>query len=180
MCYYFFKDNDEQSRLTPALAVILHQLFGLRRDLIHPCALSAWRAIGDRISEEATQMWRKLEDLKDIDSDGRGPRVICVIDALDECRDNDRRQLIEFLCRLHANRSARTRDHAILKIIVTSRPYDNVERWFSGVSQQFPHIRLRGEDENDSINDEINLVIRHSVHKLAQEFNLSQRTKDPF
>ncbi|KAK5079904.1 hypothetical protein LTR70_005635 [Exophiala xenobiotica] len=178
VCYYFFKDNDEQSRLAPALAAILHQLFGLRRDLIQPCALSAWCATGDRISEEATQMWRILEDLKDTDPESRGPLVICVIDALDECRDNDRRQLIEFLCRLHANRSARTQDHAILKIMVTSRPYDSVERWFSGVSRQFPQIRLRGEDENDPINNEINLVIQHNVHRLAQEYNLMQGTKD--
>jgi len=178
VCYYFFKDNDEQSRLAPALAAILHQLFGVRRDLIQPCAIPAWRATGDRISEEATQMWRILEDLKDTNPDGRGSRVICVIDALDECRDTDRRQLIEFLCRLHVDRAARIQGHAILKVIVTSRPYDNVERWFSGVSRQFPQIRLRGEDENDPINNEINLLIRDSVPRLAQEFNLSQGTED--
>lgn len=123
-------------------------------------------------------MWRILEGLKDTGSDGRRPIVICVIDALDECRDNDRRQLINFLCRLHANSSARTQDHAVLKFIVTSRPYDNVERCFSNVSQHFPQIRLRGEDENESINTEIDLVVRHSVDRLAQNFNLSERTEN--
>ena len=178
VCYYFFKDNDEQSRLPPALAAILHQFFGLRRDLIEPCALPAWSATGDKISEEATQMWRILEGLRDTGSDDRRPIVICVIDALDECRDNDRRQLINFLCRLHANSSARSQNHAVLKFVVTSRPYNNVERWFSNVSQHFPQIQLRGEDEDESINNEINLVIKHHVHDLVQRFNLSERSKD--
>ena len=105
------------------------------------------------------------------------PLVILVMDALDECRDGDRRQLIDLLCRLHADSLKRASKQVALKILVTSRPYESVERWFCDASQQFTNIHLRGEDENDSINREINLVVQHCVHLLVQQFNLSQEAQ---
>jgi cobyrinic acid a,c-diamide synthase len=34
-----------------------------------------------------------------------------------------------------------------LKFIVTSRPYDDIQTHFQPVTESFPHIHLRGEEE---------------------------------
>ena len=97
--------------------------------------------------------------------------VVCIFDALDECLDSDRRQLIEILCDLQQNIGCDTGTSTV-KALVTSRPYDNVQRWFERTIAQWPNIRLRGEDENDKIHREINLVIDQHVQDLATEFDL--------
>lgn len=60
-----------------------------------------------------------------------------------------------------------------LKILVTSRPYDSVQRCFEPTSTRWPVIRLRGEDKNDQIHQEINLVIDQRIRDVAKEFCLS-------
>ncbi|KAE8449349.1 hypothetical protein EG329_008250 [Mollisiaceae sp. DMI_Dod_QoI] len=59
-----------------------------------------------------------------------------------------------------------------LLIIVTSRPYENIDRRFKSLTNAIPTIRLRGEEESKAIAEEINLVIQALVPDLAVELDL--------
>lgn len=168
-CYYFFKDNDKQNQWAPALCALLHQLFSNQPHLLKH-AISAWKKTGNMIREEIETMWSIL--LTATTDDTASP-VVCVLDALDECRDEDRKTLVTRLC-YFLEESETTAKRANLKFLVTSRPYDNVERWFENLIFRLPQLRLRGEDENDLIRHEIDLVIDVRLRNLSAEFNLSK------
>lgn len=172
ICHFFFKDNGEQDSLAPAMCAILHQLFAQQPQLLRH-AISAWHRDGSRLQYETQELWRILTACA---ADPDASPIICVFDALDECRDTDRRLLIDKLCETQRNPSDRFQQN--LKILVTSRPYDNVQRWFAPTTAQWPQIRLRGEDENDQIHQEINLVIERQVQDLVTEFAMSLADKE--
>lgn len=167
VCYFFFKDNEEQDDLATALSALSHQSFSQRRDLLRH-ALQARGRNGPALKRESREMWRIL---KTSAAYPNAQPVICVLDALDECKDTDRRHLIELLCDLQAS-TRHTPCAGSLKVIVTSRPYDNVQRWSERTTSTWPHICLRGEDENDENHKGINLAIEQRIQELAQEFDL--------
>jgi hypothetical protein len=90
-----------------------------------------------------------------------------VLDALDECREDDRRTLITLLCDFH-QRACTIASENVLKFLVTSRPYDScpalVRADRVGAAAD---STSGGEDENDKIHEEINLVIEQRVNELA-------------
>jgi hypothetical protein len=101
--------------------------------------------------------------------------VICVLDALDECRPSDRQIFIAMLSNFYIQTSAAAttkRSPSRFKILVTSRLYDNIEIEFLRGLENLPIIRLRGEEENDQISDEIDTVIRMQVDRLARDLLL--------
>jgi hypothetical protein len=65
-----------------------------------------------------------------------------------------------------------------LKFLVTSRPYDDMQAEFQKTLNNLPTIRLRGEEENDQIHQEIDLVIRMRVAQLVTDLKLDGHTKD--
>ncbi|ERF72616.1 hypothetical protein EPUS_05670 [Endocarpon pusillum Z07020] len=168
VCYFFFKDNERQNNLNTALCAVLHQLFDHQPSLLRH-ALPAWDKVQDKIQQESEEMWRIL--LAAAADPSAGP-IVCVLDALDECQDKDRQQLIAKLCDFY-QRSSPALSGGRLKFLVTSRPYDNVQRWFEENTSHLPQIRLRGEDKNDQIHEEINLVMDRQIDSLATEFRLS-------
>lgn len=169
MCYFFFKDNDEQDHLNTALSALLHQLFAHQPHLIRH-GLPAWERNGKNITKEVDEMWRILEDAT---GDADCHDVTCILDALDECRDQDQRDLIHHLTRFYTQQlSSSTRTSGRLKFLVTSRPYDDIQARFQAIPPNLPTIRLRGEDRNDDIRREIDSVVRARVASLVSEFQL--------
>lgn len=175
-CYYFFKDNGQQDRLAPALCAVLHQLLSDQPQLMKH-AIPAWEKNGDKVQGEVAILWQILLDAV---ADDHARDAICILDALDECRSEDRQDLITRLCYFHEQspKSARSAHSATLKFLVTSRPYDNVQRWFEQTIHRLPQVRLRGEDENDCIRSEIDMVIDQRLAELAIEFHLSKQHQD--
>ncbi|KAI4283448.1 MAG: hypothetical protein L6R38_002131 [Xanthoria sp. 2 TBL-2021] len=104
-------------------------------------------------------------------------RTICVLDALDECGDNDRKRLIAMLADFSRNRSTDP-SRGRVKFLVTSRPYEWIQTQFQETLDSWPSIRLRGEEENDQIRQEIDLVIQDQVEKLASDLKLGASTKE--
>ncbi|THX83522.1 hypothetical protein D6D04_02950, partial [Aureobasidium pullulans] len=98
------------------------------------------------------------------------------LDALDECRDRDRSDLIAKLARFHEDAASQGSRQSWLKFIVTSRPYDDIQRGFDQIPPSLPAIRLRGEQQNDQIRAEINRVINVRVSHLATELGLREST----
>ncbi|KAF6805606.1 Ankyrin repeat domain-containing protein 50-like protein 3 [Colletotrichum sojae] len=59
----------------------------------------------------------------------------------------------------------------ILKFLVTSRPYQDIESVFRNIPPHLPSIRLAGEESNSDIGKEISLVIKEELHLVMDEVN---------
>ena len=171
-CYFFFKDNEIQDSLTTALCALLHQLFTQQPHLTKH-AMPAWEKNGGMIRKEANELWRILCNAS---NDTEAKPIVCILDALDECREADRQRLITLLCEFYDQASETLSTTCWLKFMVTSRPYEDIQNGFVKVSRSLPSIRLRGEDENDQIRTEIDLVIRQQVAELSESLNLQPAT----
>lgn len=175
VCYFFFKNNEEQDNLATALCALLHQLFCHQPWLIQ-YAIPAWERTGERLVKGVAELWWTLVAAA---RNHEAHDVTCVLDALDECRLSDRRWLIEMLSKFYTQTSAAspTTRRGRLKFLVTSRPYDDIQAEFQRIPNDLPTIRLRGEEENEQIHQEIDLVIRMRVGKLATDLKLDGQTK---
>ncbi|KAJ6041392.1 uncharacterized protein N7446_010721 [Penicillium canescens] len=172
ICYFFFKDNHEQNHLALALCSVLHQLFSQRPQLLRH-AIPSWEKNGEKLRQEVDELWRIFTTA--VLSDEL-QKTICIFDALDECREIDQNRLIEKLQSFH--RLSRPRTPANwLKFLVTSRPYDDIQNSFRAITDSFPHLHLKGEEENDQIHQEIDLVVKMRVKELAEGVALSQDTQ---
>ena len=103
--------------------------------------------------------------------------VICMLDALDECKFDSRRELIERVSKFYHSPSERHSRQSCLKLLITSRPYDEIERPLHNLISQFPHIHIAGEEENNKIGAEIDLVCRSYISSLSAELKLGQDVK---
>ncbi|KAK2779620.1 Vegetative incompatibility protein HET-E-1-like protein 16 [Colletotrichum kahawae] len=56
VCYFFFKDNEEQNRVAIALCALLHQLFGSQPQLLRH-AMDAYYKNGDNLQNEVAELW---------------------------------------------------------------------------------------------------------------------------
>ncbi|KAF4548471.1 Ankyrin repeat-containing protein 24 [Elsinoe fawcettii] len=175
ICHFFFKDNDNQNSLAVALCSVLHQLFEHEPELLRH-VIEPWRKDKAMLVHKVDILWSVLLAAC---SDLSAPTVICVFDALDECRNtelsHDRIRFVRLLTAFH--QSGRSRSLSRLKILVTSRPYQEIEEEFAEVVDRLPELRLRGEDQNDQIHAEINLVIDARLAQLAKKRRLQVKTR---
>ncbi|KAL1855493.1 hypothetical protein Plec18167_007085 [Paecilomyces lecythidis] len=178
VCYFFFKDNDNQRNLETALCAILHQVFDQQPQLLRH-ALPYWTKNGSIILQEVDQLWNILLAAA---SDPASPATtICVLDALDECHEVDQDRLIRKLNEFYHSIGSSSQGSR-LKVLITSRPYSRITEGFRSTTNCFPHLHLRGEMQNDQIHKEINLVIKFRMKELAMALSLpydvAQRTEE--
>jgi ankyrin repeat protein len=167
-CFFFFKDdNDKQKSVSTALSALLHQLFRQRRFLIKH-ALDDYKVEGEKLFQSFHKLWGILTKAA---SDPKAGQVICVLDALDECAESGRYQLIDAFNTFYQQSGSANKPQ--LRFIVTSRPYLDIERRFTVLISSFPTIRLQGEHESDIISGEIDIVIRWRVSQLQSELKLN-------
>ncbi|KAH7115345.1 hypothetical protein B0J13DRAFT_590472 [Dactylonectria estremocensis] len=152
ICYFFFKDQD-QNTVRQALCALLHQLFSQKPSLIEH-AMTQFREDGPGLINSTASL-RKV--LRNAIKDPRAGPVIIVLDALDECAES------EFA--------------GLLKYLLTCRPYDQVVSKFRGLLDAFPNIRIPGEEESETISQEVNHVIMHRVNQLSEKKRLSHDIK---
>ncbi|KAJ6047297.1 uncharacterized protein N7446_007574 [Penicillium canescens] len=168
ICYFFFKDNDEQNHLSAALCSVLHQLFSQRPHLLR-YAIPPWEKNGQKIRQEVDELWRIFVTATSVDVSSK---TICIFDALDECRDIDQNRLIEKL-QFFNGQPCSLPQNTCLKFLVTSRPYAHIQNRFQVITGSFPHLNLKGEEKNDQIHKEIDLVVKMRVKELAETASLS-------
>ncbi|KAJ5186449.1 hypothetical protein N7449_011213 [Penicillium cf. viridicatum] len=168
ICFFFFKDNDNQNRLDIALCSVIHQLFSKRPRLL-PYAIPSWEKNKEKLQQEADELWRIFTAATSADI---SHKTICIFDALDECCEKDQGRLIEKLQSFYHQTTSLTAD-TCLKFLVTSRPYDHIQDNFRATTDSFPQVHIKGEEENDRIHEEIDLVIRIRVRELAKTVPLS-------
>jgi hypothetical protein len=171
-----FIHNEEQDNLAKALCALLHQLLSQKPWLIQ-YVIPTWEKTGNKLTKKMPELWSILLATA---RDDQVPDVKCVLDALDECRLPDRRLLIDMLANFYTKvpRSPSRTRKGRLKLIVTSRPYDDIQAEFQRIPNNLPTIRLRGEEDNIQIHQEIDLVIRRRVAQLTTDLKLDSHAKD--
>ena len=166
VCYFFFKDGQEQRMSgANALSAILHQLFG--NTALISYALPSAKNYGKKLRDAFSDLW---EILMRCAQDSEAGDIICIIDALDECEENSRYQLLEKLAdfsKIQAQESP-----CKLRFLVTSRPYDDLEWRFQDISTFSTYLRLDGDEKSQMIGEEINLVIDHEMPRIAKGFSV--------
>jgi hypothetical protein len=170
-CYFFFKDDfDDQKSAAGALCCLLWQLFKERPALLQDSLLKQFGEDGDRLLNSFRDLWHILVS---VSNNHESSQIVCVLDALDECGEHDRRLLTQTLNDFYLKKGTKTK----LKFLVTSRPYVNIEQNFHGLQTELPTIRLRGEDqsESDKIAREIDLVIEARITPLCRKLQLGEQ-----
>lgn len=172
VCYFFFMDGQEQrSRGTDALSAILHQLF--ENTALINCALPIYGRYGGKLRDAFSQLW---EILAESAKDSHAGEIVCVLDALDECEEVARNQLIEKLIHFCSQESCQ-KSSSNLKFLVTSRPYDDLQQKFQRLSDVSTYIRFDGDEKSQRIGQEINLVIDAKIPHLTGGFNEEDRKR---
>lgn len=93
-----------------------------------------------------------------------GP-IIIVLDALDECLEIECENLIHNIA-------------SQLRILLTSRPYDQIVDKFHAFTKWIPFVRVPGEQKPDIISEGINHVIRFKTEQFANENELQPSVKE--
>lgn len=165
--YYFFKDTSpEQRSAARAVSTILHQLLAARPQLIR-YALPSYREIGAALSQTFPKLWSIFSAAV---ADPSAGDVICVLDALDECDEQDQQILTQAIQHILSSASR-------VKILITSRPYFEIRYWFHELLDASSNIELAGNDESASIKQEIDLVIKHRVKEVARRSCLQPKVE---
>lgn len=173
LCYFFFKDGD-QNTMRQALCALLHQLFSQKGSLVKH-ALEQYHKNGKGLIHSTTSLWRVLFDA--VQDEEAGP-VIIVLDALDECLEIECEDLISNIARQFHNNRHSSSGQSNLRILLTSRPYDQIVDKFHAATKWIPFVRIPGEQKSDMISEEINHVIRFKTEQFADEHELQPNVKD--
>lgn len=167
VCYFFFKDDfDDQKSSLAALCTLLHQLFVLNRHLLTDTILEKYGAHGNKLVESFAELWKVFI------AAASHQETVCVLDALDECRDADRKQLIDVITGPQVGS---------LKFLLTSRPYEHIRREVSyRINGEMSLIHLQGDcgDTADAIVQEIQLVVESRINETAKSFRLLSEEHD--
>jgi len=164
ICYFFFKDGqDGRNESHHAIAALLHCLFSsnLAEDLIKYAELS-YSNHGNKLSSMFTELWSILMKVV---ADPDAGEIVCLIDALDECRVDSRNVFLRTLIDFYEYERIASTKTTRLKFIITSRPYSDIYDEFSQLAQTSTYIHCSGEDESEKISQEIDLVIAVRVPK---------------
>ena len=165
VCYFFFKDdNDEQKSATFALCALLHQLF-LRRPLLIEHAKREFTSIGQTLVREFYALW---EVFTATITSPACQNVFIIIDGLDECDSSTRRKFMEVLIRFYTKLDQQSTVNNCIKTIITSRPYRSIEQHF----HNSPTIRIKTEDDISTIENDIQLVVKAKINELKSFWKL--------
>lgn len=168
-CYFFFKDdNVDQKDIANAVSALLHQILRLcTSSAVHKKAIEVFKPLGTGMSKNFHVLWALLLDIGKMLEAGS---IICVLDALDECESADRGTFIDCVNKLYSKAEV---ERGQLEFFVTSRPYIDIETRF-----QDSTIRLAGEDETESIQQEIDLVIKARIPQIARQLRLNPQMQE--
>ncbi|EGX53861.1 hypothetical protein AOL_s00004g520 [Orbilia oligospora ATCC 24927] len=179
ICYFFFKEDlEEQKKATTALSSILFQLFTANRSLICDKILDRYEIVEESFSSSFHELWRAF-----LIAASNADKIVCVLDALDECNSSDKSQLITKLKELYGKPTDLN-----LKFLVTSRPTRDIVHALRPVREvlheatgQQPlevpeslliHLNGDGDEEKEKIAREINTFIDARVHEISTKLQL--------
>lgn len=184
LCYFFFRDNGDGvlNDPTTALCALIHQLVWQRNDLFQKYAIPAFEKCEASLKKNFEELWNVFTSVATDETTGD---VVCILDALDECRQNrdphseeiGRDRLIERLVEFYCHSDERERGSSV-KFLVTSRPYIEIENKFWSVTKDNPSIRLIGEKESTTISDDIKTFIDAEIQNIQLSEDLRKTLKE--
>ena len=158
LCWFFFKAGNANTE-TPIRAVyaLIRQLLTKNRDLLDDDFKDSFDQYVYEFVDSFKRLWAIFESLV-----VRTGHVTCVLDALDECQDKNRKELITSLIVLSQKKTA-------FKCLLTSRPYSFIKHTFGRLLDEIPELHLQGEGESvvEGISDEIKIVVRSRIKSLG-------------
>ncbi|KAL9068379.1 MAG: hypothetical protein Q9161_006216 [Pseudevernia consocians] len=161
VCHFFLKDNSNQNDAKIALGAILYQIFTHSPDLLRH-AWGPYKSRGQAIMDNFETLWGIF---RAVVMENERDTIFCVLDGLDECEETSKSDLMKSFVSLYE----KSRQGALLKTIITSRPDNSIKAAFGGLP------RLKGEDEIEAISHDVALVIRHTVKELDIPEHLVER-----
>ncbi|EXA28422.1 hypothetical protein FOVG_19972 [Fusarium oxysporum f. sp. pisi HDV247] len=170
ICYFFFKDQD-QNTVRQALCALLHQLFSLKPSLIEH-AMPQFRKDGQGLINSTESLWKILRNAM---KDPQAGSVIIVLDALDECAESE---FADLMRNVESQFRGDQLGYGKLRYLLTCRPYDQTLSKFRVLLHAFPNIHIPGEEESETISQEVNHVIGRRVNQLAMEKRLTTEIKN--
>ncbi|KAI0817242.1 hypothetical protein GGR55DRAFT_684943 [Xylaria sp. FL0064] len=170
ICYFFFKDQD-QNTTGQALCALLHQLFSQKPFLIEH-AMKQCDIDGEGLVNSTRSLWTIL---KNTVQDPQAGHIIIVLDALDECLELE---LEDLIWNIENQFRGNLSNSSNLKYLLTSRPYEQIVSKFKRLLDTFPYVRIPGEEESETISQEVNQVIKYRVQNLGRAKGLSDQVKD--
>ncbi|RYC59900.1 hypothetical protein CHU98_g6309 [Xylaria longipes] len=102
--------------------------------------------------------------------------IVCVLDALDECKEDERNTVIGKLKDFFSYTRQASRHTCRLKFFVTSRPYDTIERSI-GSFLNSSCLRIDGDDHSAAVNEDINRVIDAKIPELIPHLSGDNRRR---
>jgi hypothetical protein len=161
ICYFFFKDTSEQQRSpVHAMAALLHQILKSEKGArVIKYALLAFREDKEKVAQNFEVMWGIIQKIA---LDPNCGNIVFLLDALDECLSSEQKGLIVRLKQLEQS-PTRLGIARNVKFFITSRPYWNIEKEFNDLIREIPGIRLKGENQSETLRLEIDLVIKARV-----------------
>jgi len=174
ICYFFFKDGqDSCNESHHALSALLHCLFSPKPadDLIKH-AESSYAIHGEKLPGMFSELWSILMQVV---ADPSAGEIVCLIDALDECRGESRHVFLEALIHFYENERISSNVDTRLKFIITSRLYSDIHDEFARLAQASTYIHCSGEDETEQISQEIDLVIAARVPRQLARLKAAEQ-----
>ncbi|KAI0530054.1 hypothetical protein GGR58DRAFT_268607 [Xylaria digitata] len=170
-CYFFFEHGTKGCKsLSSALCCILRQLFKQRPELLSP-EISAEFKEHNTTTGSFQQLWDIFVSAASQSDSGD---IVCIIDGLDECKNEDKKKLLAALKRLYYSGSGSKPLN--IRLFLTSCPLGYTQRHFQPVGKEVPHIDLR-LDNLVIINQAIrkaHLVTEGVSESLRREFSLGR------
>jgi len=161
ICHFFFKEGiTSQQSTVLAVRAVLHQIFTRDRALMRhyfPEYETKGSAMADELDTLVSVLLRTVNDPE-------APSFIFILDALDECPNGDLERLLGALNKLYAPQNPlMSRSDQHLKVLMLSRPENSIK---NTLRKQPMTIRLKGEDEIESISKDVSLMIQHAMKDL--------------
>ncbi|UKZ56001.1 hypothetical protein TrVGV298_009825 [Trichoderma virens] len=181
-CYFFFKDDFEDQRSArSALSCILHQLFVQRETLFSEKIVRQFRSYKAPLANSYYELWELWDVLTMASQEGSSGEIICILDALDECKNQERQDLAKLLRKFYGP-NGDMRKSSNLKFLITSRPYDTIRQGLIEPFnvQEFPVIHLKGDGsaEVEKIAGEISLYVKERISHIQAKFRLTGREEE--
>ena len=147
----------------------MHQSFQTT-DLIS-YGLASYKNHGAKLSQMFSDLW---EILMTCAKDSEAGNIICVIDALDECKLEFRKLFIREIVKLFSLENTNQPAGCSLKLLVTSQPYKDIKDSFRRLSEISSYFHIDIDSHSVDLGSNIDLVIHRQVKGLADKFDRRQ------
>ncbi|KAH7111465.1 hypothetical protein B0J13DRAFT_271948 [Dactylonectria estremocensis] len=97
-----------------------------------------------------------------------------VLDALDECAESE---FADLMRNVESQFRSDHLDHGKLRYLLTCHPYEQIVFKFRGLLNAFPNIRIPGEEDSETISQEVNQVITRRINQLSMKKPLTPQIK---